>query len=150
MAGRIGAAVVLIRHLTKETYANSLYRGQGSMGIAGLGRGRCCWLGRIWSSHPRGCRTVIKSNLGEVPPALGYRLIDRGDVGAVEWLGPGRLVRSRRSCRSLPESCGPRYGCWRRWQMARSRRRNWSRRPAAAGIGERTLEKAKGQGSASS
>ena len=31
------------------------------------------------------------------------------------------------------------------WQMARSRRRNWSRRPAAAGIGERTLEKAKGQ-----
>jgi hypothetical protein len=90
MAIRNGVAVLLVRHLVKRACAQTLYRGLGSIGIAGLARTVL-----LTERHPRdaSCQvlTVIKSNLAAAPTPLPYRLIDRGGVGAVDWLDPAAV-----------------------------------------------------------
>ncbi len=90
MAIRTGVAVLLVRHLVKDSGVKALYRGQGSIGIAGLARTVL-----LTERHPRdaSCQvlTVIKSNLAAAPAPLPYRLVDRGGVGAVDWLDPAAM-----------------------------------------------------------
>jgi len=82
LAARLQQAMVLVRHLTKTTVANPLYRGGGSIGIIGVARS-----GLLVARDPRdasGARRVlatVKGNLTAAAPALAFRLEPVGGAG---------------------------------------------------------------------
>lgn len=89
-AERMGVAVLVVRHLTKGAGGgNPLYRGGGSIGIAGAARSVL-----LVAPDPddetkaRRILAMSKSNLAKTPPALAYRLEGR-EPGApvVYWEG---------------------------------------------------------------
>jgi hypothetical protein len=94
LAERTGAAIVLVRHLTKETGGNPLYRGGGSIGIVGAARS-----GLLIAKHPEddGRRVLasIKSNLAPPAPSLVFGLAST-ESGAVrvDWKGESNLDAS--------------------------------------------------------
>jgi hypothetical protein len=98
VAERTRAAIVIVRHLRK-VQGSALYRGGGSIGIAGAARS-VLLVAPAPTEDPdapdNGERIVAstKSNLGRVPEALRWRLIDSPDHGAarIEWLGIARGV----------------------------------------------------------
>ena len=85
---RTGAAVVAVRHLTKGTGANALYRGGGSIGI--IGAARC---GLLLAADPDDPTVRVlaahKANLAQPPPSLAFRLepVPNSDVTRLVWLG---------------------------------------------------------------
>lgn len=87
LAERLGVAVVLVRHLTKGTDTNALYRGGGSIGIIGAARA-----GLLVAKDPddetRRILAPTKENLGPPVKALAYR-IEGADNGAsrIRWEG---------------------------------------------------------------
>ncbi len=87
LAEETGAAVVLIRHLTKSEKANPIYRGGGSIGIAGAARSVLLVASDREDPELRVLASV-KSNLSAPPPSLSYRLVPEGDVVRVAWEGP--------------------------------------------------------------
>jgi len=148
MAGRTGAAVVIVRHMNKGT-GSALYRGSGSIGIVGA-----AWAGLLVAPDPddddRRVLAMTKSNLAKQPEALAYRLVndERYGVARVQWDGASRhtaadLVRQRvdedeapalaEAVRVLKEilSDGP---------LAAG---NVKRMAATAGVAERTLHRAR-------
>lgn len=86
MAESTGAAVVLVRHLTKGGGGSAIYRGGGSIGIIGAAR-----LGFTVARDPDDEGRVIvactKANITAMAPSLAYRLTDSPDHGCarVEW-----------------------------------------------------------------
>jgi hypothetical protein len=86
MAEVTGAAVVLVRHLTKGGGSNAIYRGGGSIGIIGAAR-----LGFAVVRDPEDDQRVIvactKANITALPPSLAYRLVNMPDHGCarIEW-----------------------------------------------------------------
>lgn len=98
VAERTGAAIVVVRHLRKGD-GSALYRGGGSIGIAGAARS--VLLVALAPSDgsdaaDKGERIVAstKSNLGRAPAALRWRLVDSPDHGVarIKWLGVARGV----------------------------------------------------------
>jgi hypothetical protein len=87
LAEETGAAVVLIRHLTKSEKASPIYRGGGSIGIAGAARSVLLVASDRDDPELRVLASV-KSNLSAPPPSLSYRLVPEGDVVRVAWEGP--------------------------------------------------------------
>ena len=89
LAERTGAAVVVVRHLTKSGGANPLYRGGGSIGI--IGAARSALLVAVDPDEPERCVVAVsKLNLGPKPDALAYRLVPDAvnpDVPRVNWEG---------------------------------------------------------------
>ena len=85
MAERTGAAVLLLRHLTKAHGSNPLYAGGGSIAITGAARSML-----LAAPHPEteGLRVLAssKSNLSAVASSLTYTL------EPVEELGCARIV----------------------------------------------------------
>jgi hypothetical protein len=152
MAERTGAAVQMVRHLNKTTGQKALYRGGGSIGIIGAARA-----GLVVTGDPAagGARVLAatKENLCAMPPALGYRVVP-ADTGAprIEWTGPVGLTADEalrppraEAAETPPVGVIPAV----EWLMEFLRA---GPRPAvdvyeaavAAGISERTLERAKG------
>lgn len=101
IADRTGVAVILVRHLNKSGGTNALYRGGGSIGIAGATR-----LAHLVTLDPddnagepgRRCRLLVsgKNNLGAPAPTLRFRIVAAphsiaGSAGRVEWLGASRV-----------------------------------------------------------
>lgn len=86
LAEETGVAVVLIRHLTKTEKANPLYRGGGSIGIAGAARSVLLVAPDRNDPNLR-ILASVKSNLSAPPPSLSYRLVADGDVVRVQWEG---------------------------------------------------------------
>ena len=88
LAERTGAAVVIVRHLNKAAGGSAIYRGGGSIGLAGAARSVLLVAEEPDEPQLR-VLAPVKSNLGPPPPSLSYRLVgaDNGAV-AVEWLGP--------------------------------------------------------------
>ena len=87
-ASQNGLAVVAVRHLSKLTSANPLYRGGGSIGL--IGAARSALLVAQDPDDETGAARVVastKSNLGPPPPALRFRLVQTGSVATVEWDG---------------------------------------------------------------
>ena len=88
MADRTNCTVLLIRHLTKTSGRDPIYRGGGSIGIVGAARA-----GLLVASDPddpdRRVLASVKSNLGPAPESLAYRLIDSPEHGCarVQWDG---------------------------------------------------------------
>jgi hypothetical protein len=96
LAADLDAAVVVIRHLTKQPGANPLYRGGGSIGITGAARSVLLAAsdGERPGSH---VLAPLKNNLAHLGPALGYCLessdptnLDAAD--RVRWLGVSELT----------------------------------------------------------
>jgi hypothetical protein len=91
LAERTGAAVVVVRHLTKADKGNPLYRGGGSIAIVGAARS-----GLLVAKHPEddGRRVLasIKSNLAAPAPSLVFGLepVENGAV-RVDWKGESTL-----------------------------------------------------------
>lgn len=90
IAERIGATIVVLRHLRKQSGGQALYAGGGSIGI--IGAARAALLAAVDPDDDRGCARVLaatKSNLGPPPPALGYQLVTDDDRGCarVQWTG---------------------------------------------------------------
>jgi hypothetical protein len=71
LAQRTGAAVVVIRHLTKTTGRSAIYRGGGSIGISAAARGVL-----LAAKHPhdsdRRVLAVVKTNLASRPLSRAY------------------------------------------------------------------------------
>lgn len=88
MAEQTGAAVLIIRHLSKSGGPNALYRGGGSIGIIGAARSGLL-VARDPDKPSRCILAITKSNLTAKPPAFAYRLVDGDthDVARVRWEG---------------------------------------------------------------
>jgi hypothetical protein len=88
MAHRTGATVLCLRHHTKASASNPLYRGGGSIGIVGAARAAMAV-----APHPardgRICIAPTKSNLATMPPSLAYRIVSDEfyDCSRIAWEG---------------------------------------------------------------
>lgn len=96
LAERANVAVIVVRHLNKESGANPLYRGSGSIGI--IGAARC---GLLLASDPedpaRRILAVTKGNLAAPSPSLAFRLVPPpgSSVARVVWEGESRWTASQ-------------------------------------------------------
>jgi hypothetical protein len=145
LAERTDCTLLLIRHLRKKESKKALYRGLGSMGIIGAVRA-----GLLASEHPYQADlrvlAVTKSNLAQLPPSLGYRLVSTtsGSV-KIDWLGP--LGVTADSLGVPPPYLRPRDRAvgWLQAELAGGPRRaaELFTAGALAGIPERTLKRAK-------
>ena len=91
LAERTGAAVLVIRHLNKSSGANALYRGGGSIGIAGAARS--ILLAAVDPDDTSGTQRVLAvtaCNVAAPVPALAYRVVSAEEHGCarVVWDGP--------------------------------------------------------------
>jgi RecA-family ATPase len=90
MAQRLRLAILLVRHLAKtgQGAAHPLYRGAGSMAIAGAARSAL--LVGADPAHKDPFRRVLalaKTNLAATP-SLSYQTVMRNGVLGIDWLGP--------------------------------------------------------------
>lgn len=87
MAERTGVAVLVIRHLRKQSGA-AIYAGGGSIGITGAARS-VLMAGRDPRDADRRVIASVKSNLCAPAAPLGYRMIPSPDglTVRIEWLG---------------------------------------------------------------
>lgn len=149
IAAATGACLLLVRHLRKAG-GPSLYRGLGSIGIAGTVR-----TGLMIGRHPDDpdlrVLTICKTNVGPVDRSLGFRLTGNGatEPPVVNWVGPVEVSsedlfggewpqRSRSKARE-------RAAEWLREYLAGGPRRapEVVQAARAAGFPERTLERVK-------
>lgn len=86
LAEATGCAVLVVRHLTKAPGGSAIYRGGGSIGIAGAAR--CALLvakdpddetGRVLAG--------VKSNLGPLPASLKFRVEAVDETARIAWHG---------------------------------------------------------------
>jgi archaellum biogenesis ATPase FlaH len=87
LAQETGAAVLIVRHLNKAPGGKAIYRGGGSIGIAGAARSAL-----LIAEHPddeqRRVLARVKSNLAESVPALAYQVVEHTPgVPRVDWQG---------------------------------------------------------------
>ena len=94
LAERTRCTVLLLRHLTKTSGRDPLYRGGGSIGIVGAARA-----GLVVAPNPddpdRLVLASVKSNLAPKPQSLNYRImsaVDNPDVARVSWEGVNELT----------------------------------------------------------
>lgn len=88
LAERSGAAILIVRHLSKGGGSNPLYRGGGSIGIIGAARSGLL-VGVDPDDAERRVLTVPKHNLAPERPALAYRLVpdELHDCVRIAWEG---------------------------------------------------------------
>jgi len=84
VAEHTGAAILVLRHLTKATGGPAIHRGGGSIGIIGAARSALV-VGRDPDDETRMVLAVAKANLAATASSLAYRIVDRDGVGAIEW-----------------------------------------------------------------
>jgi len=103
-AARTQAAIVLVRHLTKNSNgADVLYQGSGSIGIIGLARS-ALHVAEDPSNDGRRLLVHVKCNLARLASTLSFMPVARnGGVVVIDWLG-----RSSYSAKQLQESSSSR------------------------------------------
>jgi AAA domain len=135
---------IMVRHLNKNVGQRALYRGGGSIGVIGTARS-----GLLAARHPHQADCYIltanKMNLSEKPPAMLYQIVP-GAPAKVEWLGPEQVTAD--AALNPEETNAP--GIFRAMGWLRSVLADGPRlasevilEATAAGISERTLERAK-------
>jgi hypothetical protein len=103
MAENMEAAILIVRHLTKDSDKKALHRGGGSIGIIGVARS-----GLLVAKHPEDdSRRVLapnKGNLSKPAPSLEFELAeaDNGTV-KVEWGEETSLVADDLAAPALPK-----------------------------------------------
>jgi hypothetical protein len=140
-------AVLAVRHLTKNPRDRAIYQGQGSLGIVAAAR-TALFVGPHPTDPDQRVLAVSKSNVGAQPPALGYRIVGTPAGPKIEWTGPvdvtadGLCERRKRLAALRPRE---RAVDWLRRELAAGPRpaADVYAAVAAAGIPERTLERAK-------
>lgn len=146
LAARTGAAILIVRHLTKQSGDSAIRRGLGSMSILGLAR-----TGLIVGRHPRdpeiSLLAITKSNLTAVPHPIGFRLKPQEGSACIDWLGPIE-VSADRVCGNPDRAESPgvvRATLWLIEALANGERPAAELLAAAKadGIREKTLERAK-------
>ncbi|MGH9045341.1 MAG: AAA family ATPase [Acidimicrobiales bacterium] len=95
LAERTSCAIVVLRHLNKSTSGPSLYRGGGSIGIAGAARS--ILVAAFDPDDEERRRRVLASqgsNVAETPPSLAYELEPDEEHGCarVRWIGESAQV----------------------------------------------------------
>jgi hypothetical protein len=88
VAAETGAGILLVHHMTKGESANALYRGSGSIGIAGAARSVLMAAGNPQRPEER-IIARVKGNLAATPPALAYTIETEpnGNAPFVVWHG---------------------------------------------------------------
>jgi hypothetical protein len=139
--------ILLVRHLTKSAWSRAILQGMGSMGIVAAVR-----TGLFVAAHPGDpsgrVLSVAKHNLGRRPPALGYRVVEStSGQPVVEWTGAVDLTADG-LCKREPATgvrARDRATDWLKRELAAGPRKSADlyAAAAAAGIPERTLERAK-------
>lgn len=88
LAAKHGVAILGIRHLNKQSGADAIYRGGGSIAFAGLARETLA-IGRDPEDEDRCVLAVVKLNLAAKARAVAYRIVSTGpyDPSWVEWEG---------------------------------------------------------------
>lgn len=95
LAERQGCAILIIRHLSKRSSSNILYRGAGSIGITAAAR-----MGLLVTSDPddeqKRVFATIKNNISKPAPNLTYQIVEneRG-IPYIKWLGENHHPTSR-------------------------------------------------------
>lgn len=79
IARRFNCAVLVLRHLTKSSKEQALYRGQGSIAFAGLAR-VVITCGRMPDDRETIAMAVSKINVAKAPRALTFRIIGLPDT----------------------------------------------------------------------
>ena len=103
LAERTGAAIFVLRHLNKAGGANALYRGGGSIGIAGAARS--ILLAAVDPDDDSGSRRVLAvtaSNLAAPVPALAYHLVPAEEHGCARIVWDGVSEHTSTSLLTLP------------------------------------------------
>lgn len=91
-AHKVGAAVVMVRHLTKDTSADALRRGMGSVAFTGVARSEM-----VCGRHPDNPETFalarVVSNLAPPVQSRLYELREHAElaVAVVEWGDPDNI-----------------------------------------------------------
>jgi hypothetical protein len=84
-----GAAVVVVRHLTKATMGSAITAGGGSIGIIGQAR-TALLVAKDPEDQERVILAVSKNNLSAIPASLAYS-IESGEGGSrIRWVGESR------------------------------------------------------------
>ncbi len=88
LARRHGCAVLLVRHLNKSEGRKAIYRGLGSIALAGACRS--AWLVAEDPATPaRRVLAQVKNNLGPPQPSLAFEVAQpEGQAPTLNWLGP--------------------------------------------------------------
>lgn len=146
MAEQTGAAVVLVRHLNKGAGMKAIYRGGGSIGIAGAAR-----VALLVADDPtddtRQVLAVAKSNLAAKSPSLAYRIVgdESHNASRLEWLG-----HAEHTADDLLDDAGTRTAVDHAEHWLRDTLRPGpvasdviNQRATAAGISSRTLRRAR-------
>ena len=94
LAERTGCAILIIRHLSKGTSENALYRGAGSIGIIAAAR-----LGLLVAQHPyeenKRILATTKNNLSKQAPNLNYQIVENeSGIPYIQWLGENNFTLS--------------------------------------------------------
>src|SRR5205823_3007590 len=86
LAEKTGAAVLIVRHLNKQSKGPALYRGGGSIGIIGAVRSALL-VGRDPADETRRVLASNKCNLAAKPRSLLYTIEPHEKVSRIVWLG---------------------------------------------------------------
>ena len=86
MAERLRVAVVVIRHLNKSSGGPAIYRGGGSIGLAGAAR-IVLAVGADPEDETRRILAPVKANLSAPSASLAYRLVADAGIVRIDWLG---------------------------------------------------------------
>ena len=104
VAERTGAAIVIVRHLNKDTGTSPLYRGGGSIGIIGAARS-----GLLVGRHPQEASLRVlagqKNNLSLPPESLVYGM-ETADNGAARIVYKGKTQTTARELLEPPAEVG--------------------------------------------
>ncbi len=151
VAEQSGAAFLMIRHLSKASGGNALYRGGGSIGIIGAMRSGLL-VGRDPDDPDRCLVATTKNNLSKRPATLAYRVLTTPDgLPSLRWEGESRRTAADLAAPSAGVGQGSAAS---KVEQAKTRLREWladgpvpvlelERRCAEAGISEWTLKEAK-------
>ncbi|MFO0809601.1 MAG: AAA family ATPase [Gemmataceae bacterium] len=144
MAERLRVTLLFVRHLNKTNGKQAIYRGGGSIGIIAQMR-TAMLIARHPNDRDRRVLAMVKCNLGKEPQSLAFRLTPSPrdpDGTAVAWEGPVDLLAND-LVGDVQDVLSPRE--WLKEALAIGPRlaTELATEAAAAGISERTLNRAK-------
>lgn len=100
VAAETGAAIILVRHLTKGGNKNAMHQGAGSAAWSAAARAELQVVEDATSKliDPNNSTRVlvpVKNSLGPKLASQSFRLVDTDDGVKVEWLGPSKVNSSQ-------------------------------------------------------